>query len=229
MVKSLTNLEKIVFDYLDRDELAVFFATSDLYVCNSLKDGVAWAQINDNEEMTALVITGEKDNTIVFARENADFSELSFILTKSFLSPNRLPFSLIDKKHLLYKNIENVTAEKGVNYINFDGIKAFDCENNRDVVERKMYYHLKGLCEGVLIDEIGGGFINFATDFSVITDVFVHEKHRGQGYGKQIVSNLLKLSKHKAVYLVSREHNLKFYEKLGFNKAQEIYKYKIEE
>ncbi len=229
MVKSLKNLEKIIFNYLDREERAVFFATTDLYVYDNIKDGVAWVQSNDDKEITAFVITGEKDSTVAFVRENADIKELSFILTTSFISPNKLPFKTIDKKYLLHKSNENITGEKGINYLRFDEIKALDGGNNREVVERKMYYNLKGLCEGALIDGVCGGFMNFAPDFSVITDVFVNEKQRGRGYGKSIVNNLLKLSKHKDVYLISREHNLKFYEKAGFEKAKEIYEYKIEE
>ncbi len=228
MVKSLTNIEEIIFNYLDREERAVFFAMTDLYVYDSIKDGVTWVQSNAEKEITAFVVTGEKDSTVVFARENADFEELSFILTKSFFSPNILPFKSIDKKYLLYKNDKNATGEKGINYLVFDGIKALDSGNNRDVVERKMYYHLKGLCEGALMDDICGGFINFAPDFSVITDVFVRENQRGKGHGRLIVNKLLKLSKYKDVYLISREHNLNFYEKIGFKTAKKIYEYKIE-
>ena len=44
-------------------------------------------------------------------------------------------------------------------------------------------------------------------------DVFVKEKYRGQGYGKAIVKKLLTLSPRKDVYLVSRDYNVKFYEK----------------
>ncbi len=229
MVKSLTDLSKIIFNYLNRDELAIFFATTDLYVYDNLKDGVAWVQTNEDNEITAFVITGEKNSTVAFIRENANMDELSFILTKDFFSPSKLPIKQIDKKHLLHKSVENIEGEKGVNYLRFSEIKALDGAKNQDIVERKMYYHLKGLCEGALIENICGGFINFASDFSVITDVFVKGEYRGQGYGKRIVNNLLRLSKHKDVYLISREHNLKFYEKLGFKIAAEIYNYKIEE
>ncbi len=226
MVKTLTNLDEIIFNYLNKEELAVFFATTDIYVYKGLKDGIAWVQFNEDNEITAFVIAGEKDSTVAFIKEDADMEELSFILTKDFFSPSKLPLQQIDKKYLLHKSIENITEKKGINYLQFDKIKELDNANNQAVIERKMYYHLKGLCEGALIEDICGGFINFAPDFSVITDVFVKEKNRGLGYGKQIVNNLLNLSKHKDVYLVSREHNLKFYEKLGFEIAREIYNYK---
>ncbi len=230
MVKSLNNLEEIIFNYLDKQELATFFATTDLYICDNIKDGVAWAQLNDVSDVTAVVVTGDKGSTVAFIKENADFDELSFILTDSFFSPDKLPFNVIDKKYLLYNNMGNSAEEKGINYLRFDEIKALNGEKIcRDVVERKMYYHLKNKCEGALIEGISGGFINFAPDFSVITDVFTKEEKRGQGYGKQIVNKLLSLSKHEDVYLISKEHNLNFYKKLGFKVAKEIYNYKVEE
>ncbi len=229
MVKTLTNLEKIIFNYLDREEAATFFALTDLYVYDNLKDGVAWVQTNNESEITAFVVVGEKSGTVVFARENADFKELSFILTKSFFSPNKLPINLVDKKYLLHKNLENVIGDRGVSYLQYDEIKKLDGKNNHGIVERKMYFNLKGLCEGALIAGVSGGFINFAPKFSVITDVFVSEKHRGKGCGREIVNKLLNMSKHKDVYLVSRDYNVKFYEKIGFKTAKKIYNYKIEE
>ena len=62
---------------------------------------------------------------------------------------------------------------------------------------------------------------------ALITDVFTKEKYRGQGYGKAIVKKLLTLSPRKDVYLVSRDYNVKFYEKIGFKVAKEIYEYKV--
>ena len=93
-----------------------------------------------------------------------------------------------------------------------------------------MFFNLKGICEGVLINEngedISGGFITFANNFAVITDVFTKEEYRGKGYGRRLVENLLNCSTKENVYLTSKEHNLPFYKKLGFNVVKEIYTYK---
>ncbi len=227
MVKSLTNLEKIIFNYFTEEESAIFFATTDFYVYDNIKEGVAWEQITEDNSISAFVVTGESKN-IVIARENTDFEELEVVLGNNFISSNKLPFNPIDKKYLLRKNVEINKNKKGVNYLKYDEIKGLDGNDNRDIVERKMYYHLKGLCEGALIENISGGFINFAPSFSIITDIFTTENHRRKGYGKQIVNKLLNLSKHKKVYLISQEHNLNFYEKLGFEKVKEIFEYKKE-
>ena len=95
----------------------------------------------------------------------------------------------------------------------------------------KQYLNLNGCCEGAVIEKtlqtISGGFISFNKDLALITDVFTKEKYRGQGYGKAIVKKLLTLSPRKDVYLVSRDYNVKFYEKIGFKVAKEIYEYKV--
>ncbi len=227
MVKSLTNLEKIIFNYFTEEESAIFFATTDFYAYDNIKEGVAWAQFAEDNSISAFVVTGES-NTLVIASEKADFDELEFVLGDSFISPNKLSFNLIDKKYLLRKAVEINTGEKGVNYLKYDEIKGLVGNKNRDIVERKMYYHLKGLCEGALIENASGGFINFAPNFSVITDIFTSENQRGRGYGKRTVNKLLSLSKHRKVYLISKEPNLKFYEKLGFEIEKEIFEYKKE-
>ncbi len=227
MVKSLTNLEKMIFNYLTEEEAAVFFATTDFYIYDSVKEGVAWVQLAHDGKVSAFVVTGER-STLVIARENADFQELAFLLGESFISPNSLPFPVIDKKYLLRKGTETNQSEKGINYLRFNEIKALNSVSNSDVVQRKMYFYLKGLCEGALLEGKSGGFINFAPHFSVITDIFTHENQRGRGYGKQVVNKLLKLSKHEKVFLISKKHNLGFYEKSGFEKAKEIFEYKRE-
>lgn len=56
-----------------------------------------------------------------------------------------------------------------------------------------------------------------------IEDVVVDEKERGKGYGKHIVSFLIKKAQEKKCYKVildAKEKNKKFYEKLGFTPSQ---------
>ena len=58
---------------------------------------------------------------------------------------------------------------------------------------------------------------------SLITDIYTNQQYRNKGYGKEIVEKLLKLSINENVYLISKEHNLEFYKKCGFEIVKEIY------
>lgn len=233
MVKSVDFLDKTIFNYLGKNNSAIFLAYTNLYLEERLKDGVVWVQTDENNTITAVVATGEKGKCLAFAEENADFDELNFILNEELTSPDILPFKQIDKKYLLHKILNSAKGEKGIDYKDFAKIKALDgseFSKNADLVALKMFFNLKGICEGCLITEngenISGGFISFANNFAVITDVFTKEEYRGKGYGKCLVENLLNCSKCENVYLTSKEHNLPFYKKLGFNVVKEIYTYK---
>ncbi len=233
MVKSVNFLNKTIFNYLGKNNSAILLAYTNLYLEERLNDGVVWVQTDENGTITAVVATGEKDKCLLFAEENADFDELNFILNDEFTSPDDLLLQQIDKKYLLCKKIENPKGEKGIDYKNFAKIKALDgseFSENADLVALKMFFNLKGICEGALVTEngenISGGFITFSDNFAVITDVFTKEEYRGKGYGKVLVENLLNCSTKENVYLTSKEHNLPFYKKLGFNVVKEIYEYK---
>lgn len=233
MVKSVQFLDKAIFNYLGKANSAIFLACTNLYLEERLNDGVVWLQTDETDRITAIVAMGENGKCLLFAEVNADFDELGFILSEKFTSPDSLLFKQIDKKYLLSKSIENPQGKKGINYKDFAKIKAIngsDFSENADLVALKMLFNLKGVCEGVLINEkgedISGGFISFSKNFAVITDVFTKEEYRGKGYGKALVENLLKCSTKEDVYLTSKEHNLKFYKKLGFEVVKEIYEYK---
>lgn len=233
MVKSVNYIDKMIFNYLGENNSAIFLAYTNLYIEERLNDGVVWAQTDENNSITAVAATGENGKCLLFANENADFNELSFILNEEFTSPDVLSLRQIDKKYLLSKNLDLIKSEKGIDYKDFVKIKALDGSEfsaNTDLVALKMFFNLKGICEGVLISESGedisGGFITFSNNFAVITDVFTKEAYRGKGYGKRLVENLLNCSAKENVYLTSKEHNLPFYKKLGFNVVKEIYTYK---
>lgn len=235
MVKSVQFLDELFFNYLGEENSAIFLAYTNLYLEESFNEGVVWIQTDKNDCITAVVATGEKGKCLVFAKENADFDELSFILNKEFTSPNLLIFKQIDKKYLLHKKLDSVKGENGIDYKDFAKIKSLDglaLSENADLVALKMFFNLKGKCEGVLITEngedISGGFIYFSDDFAVISDVFTKEEYRGKGYGKRLVENLLNCSTKENVYLTSKEHNLEFYKKLGFEISKEIFEYKKE-
>ena len=184
-----------------------------------LNVGVLWAQFNDENEITAIV-SGDNDRCVAFASENADFEELSFVLNGSIFSTDNLPYNQIDKKYLLHISLDEIVGEKGIKYTHYNKIEKLNDKLTPDQTMLKQFLHLKGCCEGAVIEKtlqtISGGFISFNKDLALITDVFTKEKYRGQGYGKAIVKKLLTLSPRKDVYLVSRDYNVKFYEKLGF-------------
>ena len=114
-------------------------------------------------------------------------------------------------------SLKNITGEKGIKYTQYSKIEKLNDKLTPEHTVVKKFLHLKGCCEGAVIEKglhtISGGFISFNKDLAFISDVFTKEKYRGQGYGKVIVKKLLTLSPRKDVYLISRDYNVKFYEK----------------
>lgn len=230
MVKSINFVDKLIFDYLGKDNTALFLSQTGFFMDCELNDGVLWAQFDDENKITAIV-SGENDRCVAFASENADFEELNFVLNGSIFSTDKLPHNQIDKKYLMHISLDEIVGEKGIKYTHYNKIEKLNDKLTPDQTMLKQFLHLKGCCEGAVIERtlqtISGGFISFNKDLALITDVFTKEKYRGQGYGKAIVKKLLNLSPRKDVYLISRDYNVKFYEKLGFEVVKEIYEYKI--
>jgi GNAT superfamily N-acetyltransferase len=232
MVKSINFLDKLIFNYLGKERSAILLSQTGFFIDCELVDGVLWAQFNDDNQITA-IISGDNERCVAFASENADFEELSFVINGSVLSSDNLPYKQIDKKYLMRISLENIIGEKGIKYTQYNKIEKLNDKLTPEHTNVKKFLHLKGCCEGAVIEKglhtISGGFISFNKDLAFISDVFTKEKYRGQGYGKAIVKKLLTLSPRKDVYLISREYNVKFYEKLGFTIAQEIYEYTTKE
>lgn len=230
MVKSINFLDKLIFDYLGKDNTALFLSQTGFFMDCELNDGVLWAQVDDENKITAIV-SGDNDRCVAFASENADFEELAFVLNGSIFSTDNLPYNRIDKKYLMHISLDEINGEKGIKYTHYNKIEKLNDKLTPDQTMLKQFLHLKGCCEGAVIEKhlqtISGGFISFNKDLALITDVFTKEKYRGQGYGKAIVKKLLTLSPRKDVYLVSRDYNVKFYEKIGLKVAKEIYEYKV--
>ena len=91
MVKSINFLDKLIFDYLGKDNTALFLSQTGFFMDCELNDGVLWAQFNDENNITAIV-SGDNDRCVAFASENADFEELSFVLNGSIFSSDILPY-----------------------------------------------------------------------------------------------------------------------------------------
>ena len=232
MVKSINFLDKLIFNYLGKERSAILLSQTGFFIDCELVDGVLWAQFNDDNQITA-IISGDNENSVVSASENADFEELSFVINGSVLSSDNLPYKRIDKKYLMHVSLENVIGEKGIKYTQYSKIEKLNDKLTPEHTNVKKFLHLKGCCEGAVIEKglhtISGGFISFNKDLAFISDVFTKEKYRGQGYGKAIVKKLLTLSPRKDVYLISRDYNVKFYEKLGFKVVKNIYEYTTKE
>lgn len=229
MVKSINFLDKLIFNYLGKENTAILLSQTGFFIDCELVNGALWAQYDENNNITA-IISGDNERCVAFASENADFEELSFVINGTVLSSDKLPYKQIDKKYLMHISLENIIGEKGIKYTQYSKIEKLNDKLTPEHTTVKQFLHLKGCCEGAVIEKglhtISGGFISFNKDLAFISDVFVKEKYRGQGYGKVIVKKLLSISPRKDVYLVSREHNVKFYEKLGFSIVKDIYEYK---
>ena len=136
----------------------------------------------------------------------------------------------LDKKYLLKKTVINSVAEKGIDkslYWRIKNLNKETPETNGEISVFKALLNSMGKCEGALMcangEDVAGGFITFSQKISLITDIYTNEQYRNKGYGKEIVEKLLKLSTNENVYLISKEHNLGFYKKCGFEIVKEIY------
>lgn len=229
MVKSVNFLDKLIFNYLGKENTAILLSQTGFFIDCELVDGALWAQYDENNNIAA-IISGDNERCVAFASENADFEELSFVINGSVLSSDKLPYKQIDKKYLMHISLENITGEKGIKYTQYSKIEKLNDKLTPEATAVKKFLHLKGCCEGAVIEKglhtISGGFISFNKDLAFISDIFTKEKYRGQGYGKAIVKKLLTLSPRKDVYLISRDYNVNFYEKLGFKVVKDIYEYK---
>ena len=223
MVKSIDFIDESIFNYLGEDDYAVFIATTGLCDDIRLDDGVVWVQYNENNDITAVAATGKNDKKLVFSSDNAHIDELKFITGDN-------DKNALDKKYLLKKSVVNSVVEKGVDKTLYRRIKNLNKETveaNGEISAFKMVLNSLGKCEGALISandtDVSGGFITFSQKISLITDIYTNEQYRNKGYGKEIVEKLLNLSVNKNVYLISKENNLEFYKKCGFDIVKEIY------
>ena len=223
MVKSLQFIDESIFNYLGEDDYAELIALTGLCDGIRLNDGVVWVQYNELNEITAIVTKSRNGKSLVFTGENSDKTELDFVIEKDNETQK-------DKKYLLRKNVVNLSTDKGIDKSQYHRIKSLNKEivdENNEISSFKAILNSLGKCEGALISvnntDISGGFITFSQKISLITDIYTNQQYRNKGYGKEIVEKLLKLSINENVYLISKEHNLEFYKKCGFEIVKEIY------
>ncbi len=223
MVKSIEFINESIFNYLGEDDYALFIALTGVCDGIRLNDGVVWVQYNDENSITAVVATSKNGKSLVFADETSDKEELDFIVDKNNETE-------IDEKYLLRKSVKCHNPEKGIDradYMKIKYLNSDDKDKHNDIVAFKSLLNSMGKCEGAIIvcdnETISGGFIMFSQKISLITDIYTNEDYRNQGYGKQIVKKLLRMSINENVYLISKEHNLDFYKKCGFEIIKKIY------
>ena len=223
MIKTVEKIDESIFNYLGADDYAVFVAVTGFCDEVACCENNVWIQYNEENEITAVVATGRYGQNLVFSSDDADADELNFLIGNN--GGIRL-----DKKYLLKKCVLNPSPEKGVHKSLFWEIKTLNkktVQTNGIVAMFKSIIHGMGKCEGALVTvddmPVSGGFITFTQNISIISDIYTDERYRGKGYGKEVVEKLLNCSINENVYLISKEHNLGFYKKCGFEIVKEIY------
>lgn len=229
MVKFLSGKEiKLIFNYLDLPSKALLSAVTGYYDGDFAEEGIFAIQFNESGDSVSYLANGESFS-LLFGTEKTDLEELLFTLEPEVRSPQKLPFELLVNYYLLKKEVkplENTSSPFNTKTEDYETVLSL---NNRKSNDGLVYHHKKGdLIPYVVCKDsknIAGGFITNSQDYSVISHVFVKDGYRKLGFGKEIVNNLLKASRTENVYLISCENNVPFYEKLGFQKVFEFYKY----
>ena len=152
MVKSINFLNKLIFNYLGKENTAILLSQTGFFMDCELNDGVLWAQFDDNNQITA-VISGDNERCVAFASGNADFEELSFVINGTILSSDNLPYKRIDKKYLMHVSLENVIGEKGIKYTQYSKIEKLNDKLTPEHTVVKKFLNLNGCCEGAVIEK----------------------------------------------------------------------------
>ena len=102
--------------------------------------------------------------------------------------------------------------------------KNYDKKINESIFSSDELDGIVALEKGNVIGYASIHYINKITRKSgIIEDVVVKENQRGKGIGKLLVNNLIEKAKNNncdKIILSSSEKNLKFYQKLGFQKNE---------
>ena len=108
-------------------------------------------------------------------------------------------------------DIKDVSFEEFVQHRNKSTNKIYVIKDNNQII-----------ATGSLI--IDYKFMHNLSCMAHIEDVVVDEKYRGKGYGKRVINELKKIARDEykcyKVILDCHEHNIKFYEKCGFEQKQ---------
>jgi len=122
------------------------------------------------------------------------------------------------------KNLDKSHSSDVVNILIDSFSNNYDKEINESIFSSDEVDGIVALEKGDVLGYASIHYIKKITRKSgVIEDVVVKENQRGKGIGKLLVNNLIeKAKKNKCdkIILSSSEKNLKFYEKLGFQKNE---------
>lgn len=228
MVKFLSSQNSdIFFNCLSEQNSALLSSVTGFLPSSFVKDGVFAVQYAENSPVSAF--SSGDSFSLLFTTDKSDIDELSFALQNEVHSPNLLPLNKTGEYYLLKSVIPQKTVYHNASPPCFDGYKFVFSQNGGEGTENLYYLFKKGLLLPFVQiqngEKIGGGFISNSENYSVISHVFVKEKYRRYGHGKEIVKNLLKLSENRNVYLTSEENNLAFYGKIGFKPVMTVNKY----
>lgn len=122
------------------------------------------------------------------------------------------------------KSLEKSHSSDVVNILIDSFSNNYDKEINKSIFSSNEVDGIVAVEEG---DVLGYASIHYLKKITrksgIIEDVVVKENQRGKGIGKLLVKNLIEKAKKNncdKIILSSSEKNLKFYEKLGFQKNE---------
>ena len=122
------------------------------------------------------------------------------------------------------KSLDKSHSSDVVNILIDSFSKNYDKEINESIFSSDEVDGIVAMEEGNVLGYASIHYIKKITRKSgIIEDVVVKENQRGKGIGKLLVKNLIEKAKKNncdKIILSSSEKNLKFYEKLGFQKNE---------
>ena len=122
------------------------------------------------------------------------------------------------------KSLDKTHSSDVVNILIDSFSKNYDKEINESIFSSDEVDGIVAMEEGNVLGYASIHYIKKITRKSgIIEDVVVKENQRGKGIGKLLVKNLIEKAKKNncdKIILSSSEKNLKFYEKLGFQKNE---------
>ena len=122
------------------------------------------------------------------------------------------------------KSLDKSHSSDVVNILIDSFSNNYDKEINESIFSSDEVDGIVAMEEGNVLGYASIHYIKKITRKSgIIEDVVVKENQRGKGIGKLLVKNLIEKAKKNncdKIILISSEKNLKFYEKLGFQKNE---------
>jgi predicted N-acetyltransferase YhbS len=136
----------------------------------------------------------------------------------------RYIYHRFQKKMITIKSLDKSHSSDVVNILIDSFSNNYEKEINESIFSSDEVDGIVAMEEGNVLGYASIHYIKKITRKSgIIEDVVVKENQRGKGIGKLLVKNLIEKAKKNncdKIILSSSEKNLKFYEKLGFQKNE---------